>query len=754
MHIISRLSMAAIALTSCAFCQSFVDSSPEELRNKAPELSGLAFDANQSSLNLSLLEAQQQLESMIATFINVSIAEDVHEMRFDKAPLVWTDHREQFRYIVRTNPFTELRAGVNGSQPNTTKGFVVTGSFQDMLGELLPENPSHPRFRYLGRMMENRRPSIVLAFLESDGSKEGLVWLDEQTKRILRIRRDILKHSETDTFESFTREVRFVPVTFSPSHQTLWLPASVTVHVRFPAGELHSVHRYSDYRAEGPANDPGQIAQSTPLEDDGFEVLLQGVAELGENKPQDALAALRVAAQRLPERVEPAYCLGLALFEPHELAAAELQFRETIKRAPNFAPAHHALGTVLDELGNKSGAVAEFQETLRLDPENAKARASLDRATGATPAASVTPIPGGGTIKVNVRQVLVPTIVTDKEGHHVTGLTQADFTVLEDGVEQKITAFSSERMDVASQARAGTEAPQAGSATAGAPKSAATRHGYVICLDMLHASFGNFVYLRQALEKLFREEQAGDSQYAVIALGRTMEIIQNATQDPAKVLEALGSDHFRLLFKPNPGKSDVAEFERDLQDIRAACDARDPRCRQKQALPAEARQVAEHERQNMANFLAQLRSVVEQMARGNGRRTLVLISDGFSLAPGESAYSLLNAYFPEFRSNPTDQLMQDSIEPIFRLAVKANVTIDTIDSRGLYTPPSLDASRTVNRSAAIDVDRALNAIALSEGQTLSEIAAETGGRSFQNSNDLFTGLKKAFADGREYYMLA
>jgi VWFA-related protein len=43
---------------------------------------------------------------------------------------------------------------------------------------------------------------------------------------------------------------------------------------------------------------------------------------------------------------------------------------------------------------------------------------------------------------------------------------------------------------------------------------------------------------------------------------------------------------------------------------------------------------------------------------------------------------------------------------------------------------------------------------MDQGQTLSEIAAATGGKAFQNSNDLAAGLKKAFADGREYYMLA
>ncbi len=49
---------------------------------------------------------------------------------------------------------------------------------------------------------------------------------------------------------------------------------------------------------------------------------------------------------------------------------------------------------------------------------------------------------------------------------------------------------------------------------------------------------------------------------------------------------------------------------------------------------------------------------------------------------------------------------------------------------------------------------AMNSNATEAGQTLSEIAAATGGTAFQNSNNILTGLQRAFADGREYYMLA
>jgi hypothetical protein len=55
-----------------------------------------------------------------------------------------------------------------------------------------------------------------------------------------------------------------------------------------------------------------------------------------------------------------------------------------------------------------------------------------------------------------------------------------------------------------------------------------------------------------------------------------------------------------------------------------------------------------------------LRSVVEQVARGDGRRTLILISDGFLLAPGKAPFTLLEGYFPEFRSTRALEGMQDS----------------------------------------------------------------------------------------------
>jgi VWFA-related protein len=51
--------------------------------------------------------------------------------------------------------------------------------------------------------------------------------------------------------------------------------------------------------------------------------------------------------------------------------------------------------------------------------------------------------PQGAVIKFDTAYVVLPVIVTDRYGQFVTGLSQRDFTVREDGVKQEIATFSS-----------------------------------------------------------------------------------------------------------------------------------------------------------------------------------------------------------------------------------------------------------------------------------------------------------------------
>jgi VWFA-related protein len=58
------------------------------------------------------------------------------------------------------------------------------------------------------------------------------------------------------------------------------------------------------------------------------------------------------------------------------------------------------------------------------------------------------PVLHGQAYRSGVDLVVVPTTVLDRDGRLVRGLSQADFTVLEDGVEQRVVEFSAERVPV------------------------------------------------------------------------------------------------------------------------------------------------------------------------------------------------------------------------------------------------------------------------------------------------------------------
>ena len=257
-----------------------------------------------------------------------------------------------------------------------------------------------------------------------------------------------------------------------------------------------------------------------------------------------------------------------------------------------------------------------------------------------------------------------------------------------------------------------------------------------------------------------RTEQAGDSQYILVSVGTSTQVLQSPTEGPEAVLKAVLNKDFEKIFlggrSGSPG-ADVLDFRRTLDRARSACDHTDPECVPlNRALPLEANQIDSRDRVITIGFLSQFRSLIEALARGTGRRSVVLLSDGFHLVPGREAFELLAAYFPEMASiklSTTDRM--PDLEPVLQLAANSNIPIYTVDSRGLYASTFYDASNPGGQAAAMPgVLRAMNDNSSAAGDTLSEIAAATGGTSFQNNNNILNGIERAFADGRQYYVLA
>ena len=389
------------------------------------------------------------------------------------------------------------------------------------------------------------------------------------------------------------------------------------------------------------------------------------------------------------------------------------------------------------------------------------------------------------TIRVDVQQVLVPVVVTDKKGHHVTGLRASDFRILEDGVAQEIASFSSDTAASAGDLGA-LSRPAAGGAAAPAPASA--RHTFVICLDTLHSAPANAPRIQQALENVFEKEKSTGAQYVLMAIGRQLQVLEPATANPLALLVKVRSAAFRNSLSGMDASARAAQ----LQNIRArmdeickhcACGARSNQGNCDSEIDTLKQSVdAEAERWNAPTkeLLEQFKSVVEELAKLPTGRTLILISEGFSADPRREFYAAVSAYLP---NRPQFKLEDSAGDPTLRAALQIaadrNVIIDTIDSRTGTTAPlaasgAMDAGSSGAAAAYGDVvginrprtpaaraatlenepGTQLNALSLEGSATMEEISKTTGGLYYHASGDLGKDLHGALADGREYYVLA
>jgi len=129
--------------------------------------------------------------------------------------------------------------------------------------------------------------------------------------------------------------------------------------------------------------------------------------------------------------------------------------------------------------------------------------------------------------------------------------------------------------------------------------------------------------------------------------------------------------------------------------------------------------------------LTVLMDAVRRMAAMPGRRTLILVSPGF--------YTMV-------------EHQQDKMLLLDR-AIRANVVINTLNARGLYTI-GMDASQQVfNGQAQIVKNQYATQTAMAEEDVLAELAYGTGGNFFHNNNDLYEGFGRMTALPEVYYML-
>ena len=391
---------------------------------------------------------------------------------------------------------------------------------------------------------------------------------------------------------------------------------------------------------------------------------------------------------------------------------------------------------------------------------------------------AATPANTDSVIRLNVTQVLVPVVVFDKKGRVVTGLQPSDFQVAEDGVTQQIVAFTRETISATGGA---PSAPAPAKSTHGPTvTTTAPRQFWVICIDALHASSANFVRTRDAIDKALANRSGSHDQFVLLSIGRQLRVLQPATSDVSQIQAKLKSKEFAsLLLDSTSQQLTAAENEvmrrmdlyctacpcgRDAANRRSTCDVQAQQI--KQDLDARSQQFGMHD----SAFFAELKSVIEELAKLDGRRNLVMVSEGFTLMPGRELFAIAGGYLPNsphFKLDPAEST-QSALDRSLRIAAAENIVINTIDARGNYTPAArpgglLDASNaapgstgrqevlaTRNTTNAMrggslmeETESKLSSVEFDNGSALSQLAKASGGAYFRDSNDLQKGFARS-----------
>jgi VWFA-related protein len=311
--------------------------------------------------------------------------------------------------------------------------------------------------------------------------------------------------------------------------------------------------------------------------------------------------------------------------------------------------------------------------------------------------------------RLSVSLVQLDVVVTDRHGRHVTNLGRDDFEVYQDGRPEPVTAVSyvdaaDDWVDTSGLAALPVESLR--------PRDA--RRVMAVVVDDLRMSFESIAQARYGLKKFAeREFRAGDLAVLVTTSG--------------------GSQHPPVLtFSPLVLKAAVGRLGYSLWGVRGAS-ALDP--------VTDPRDLADgydnfQERTFALSSLERVEAVIDSMKGLPGRKSVTLVSEGFSL----------------FGFGMDNQLIRDFMRQLVDHANRAGVVVYALDPRGLVVTGPM-AADAVNPARAAQLSM-MRGAALRESQDgLRYLAGETGGFAVVDSNDLAGGLRKIVTDQAGYYLV-
>jgi len=355
-------------------------------------------------------------------------------------------------------------------------------------------------------------------------------------------------------------------------------------------------------------------------------------------------------------------------------------------------------------------------------------------------------------LKSITRLVVVDVVATDKNGA-ITDFKQDDFTLLEDGKEQKIRVFNFQQPH--------PNGPRAVALSASKPpenvysniaRFSTSSALNILLLDALNTNLPHQAYVRDQMIRYLQKMPEGQP-VAVYTLGTKLTLLQDFTDDPEVLKKvARGIKSFVSPLQDNPtGGPDTELLPAGLADSGMIS---------AQALDAmqtfEQERVAFQTDLRIAYTINALTSIARSLSGYPGRKNLIWVSEAFPLSIDPNMELTGNTFAGTRNYGPQIAAAADSL-------IDAQVAMYPIDARGLVPSSVFDAANSgrdkFGRSMSRP-DRLGTAISNESAElqnvhgAMQEMADRTGGRAFYNTNGIDSAIRNSIEDGSTYYTLA
>ena len=365
---------------------------------------------------------------------------------------------------------------------------------------------------------------------------------------------------------------------------------------------------------------------------------------------------------------------------------------------------------------------------------------------------------------VDVPLVSVEVYVSDRSGHPVRGLTLDDFEIFEDGKKVEISHFYASPGVSAAPQEEGEQQEEQEVETSDVDfvEAGPAQDLYlVIYFDDTNLYRGRRQAAIEYLGDFLSAELPADLKVMLVRYDGRNHIEQGFTEETDEVLAALETIRDAASLSR---RIDETMLVREIE-LAAAVGANSGDMSMDvleqsgrtlwQSIETFADQTVHRTRTSIENE----KRIISSLSGLNGRKAILLVTDGVEARPGEALYAAWGQVFgvvPEFRIDAQRAFLQASRNDLSNefdgLAQFANghrVTFYTLSAAGAGLARSISAETKL-----MDEDRLAITQGMSAEVLMANMAGTTGGRPLQNSSALAAQLDEVSQELASYYSLA